>query len=66
MTDPRHLDYAEFIAEFIHTRPRHNGQIELAAPIFGLTPCAVEMRLRRARRKGITVEFHYYGREGHV
>lgn len=56
MKDMR-LDYADFVAEWNWTRCRHNGELELAAAIFGLTPCAIEMRLRRARRAGFDVEF---------
>ena len=49
--------HEELVEEFEWTRTRHGGYLELAAPIFGLSPEALEKRLRRARKNGIPVEF---------
>lgn len=48
----------EFLHEYEHTWARHHGHIRLAAPIFEVTPVALEQRLRRYRRAGYDVTFH--------
>lgn len=55
--DPRRIDYAEFVAEFEWTRSRHNGEVVLAAPIFGMQPSGLEQRLRRAKAAGYHVDY---------
>jgi len=47
----------DLVREFEWTRPRHQGWVEVAAPIFGTTPGALEKQLRIARRMGIEVEW---------
>jgi transposase len=50
-------DVADFVREFEWTRPRHGGQIQFAAVVFGVSVATVEKRLRRAQARGIEVEF---------
>jgi hypothetical protein len=47
----------ELVEEFNHTRPRHGGYIEYAAPIFGVTEASLEKALGRARQRGLPVRF---------
>ena len=53
----RHKDYADILAEFDWTRPRHGGRATLAAPILGTTPAALTKLFQRARAEGFEVEF---------
>ena len=56
------VDSADLVAEFNWTRPRHRGDLTLAAPIFGITPNALQKRLREAIKRGIEVEFDWLAR----
>lgn len=47
----------ELVAEFEWTRPRHGGDITVAAGIFGMTAEGIERALYRARKRGIDVQF---------
>lgn len=51
------LSAEELVEEFRWTWIRHEGDVCLAAPIFGTTPGALARRLSRARRAGLPVEF---------
>jgi hypothetical protein len=51
-------DTARFLVEeFDHTRPRHGGYVEYAAPIFGMTPGALDKALHRARKRGFVTHY---------
>jgi len=52
----RHMRH-EIAAEFIHTWPRHEGQITRAAHIFDMKPASLARSLYRARKDGIEVHF---------
>lgn len=52
------VDRETFIAEFNHTRSRHDGSVTFSAPLFGVTPKAMARRLYRARAAGFPVLFH--------
>lgn len=47
----------EFISEWLHTYCRHNGEVVLAAPIFEVSPAALERRLFRLKSKGHDLKF---------
>lgn len=57
------VDYSheELVEEFEWTRCRHGGSVLLASPIFGISPEALEKRLRRARANGLAVDFSVAG-----
>ena len=46
-----------FIQEFEHTRPRHGGNVTVAARIFGIRPEAVIRACERARKRGIVLHY---------
>lgn len=51
----------DLIAEFEWTRDRHGGDVVKAAPIFGLTPAALEQVFRRANRESGEVLVRFKG-----
>ena len=57
MTTRQRMSNEELVAEFEWTRPRHGGDITVAAAIFGMTPEGIERALYRARKRGVEVEF---------
>lgn len=51
------LSQEEFLEEFEHTRARHGGCVEWAAPIFGVGVGAILQRINRAKAAGIRVRY---------
>ena len=51
----------DLVQEFNHTRPRHGGVVDFAAPILGMSTAALEMAPRRARKSGIPVTYTWAG-----
>ena len=45
------------IEEFEWTRPRHGGDVEVAAPILELSPTYLERVLARANKEGAGVRY---------
>lgn len=46
-----------FVQEFEHTRPRHGGNVTVAARIFAMRPDSVIRACERARKRGFRVEY---------
>lgn len=53
----RPMTAQEFVAEFRHTWPRHEGYVSRAARVLDMTPAALVRRLYRYKRQGLRVEF---------
>ena len=51
------LTRQELLAEWLHTWPRHNGDVDLGATIFHTTPDALARRFARMRAAGIDVPY---------
>ncbi len=56
-------EVAHLVREFEWTRPRHGGDVEYAAPIFGMTPEGLDWALRRANDSGARVKYKGVHRE---